>query len=286
MQMKISSRVMSGAAAAACLAAVYECFEHGVPVRRDYEVTVPEELSGLRLLLLSDLHCNPFICSNQQIVQKLAEEHPDVILLAGDMISKYGKKSNDRVPAFLKRLRSIAPVVYSLGNHEEILRTEFPEQYNAYVKEIKEAGILFPDNEVVSLVLQGKNVDFAGLTLKPEYLCKRVRRRLPEEVFRELIIRKPEQTVLLAHIPDFFPDYAGHAALTVSGHNHGGIIRLPFVGGIISPQLYFPDYTRGCYQIKDSTLVVSAGIGSHSLPARLFNRIEYCVITTKSRKAL
>lgn len=286
MQMKISSRVMSGAAAAACLAAVYECFEHGVPVRRDYEVTVPEELSGLRLLLLSDLHCNPFICSNQQIVQKLAEEHPDVILLAGDMISKYGKKSNDRVPAFLKRLRSIAPVVYSLGNHEEILRTEFPEQYNAYVKEIKEAGILFPDNEVVSLVLQGKNVDFAGLTLKREYLCKRVRRRLPEEVFRELIIRKPERTVLLAHIPDFFPDYAGHAALTVSGHNHGGIIRLPFVGGIISPQLYFPDYTRGCYQIKDSTLVVSAGIGSHSLPARLFNRIEYCVITTKSRKAL
>lgn len=284
--MKISSMVVSGLAASACLAAVYECFEHGVPVRRDYEVTVPEELSGLRLLLLSDLHCNPFICSNGRVFRRLAAERPDVILLAGDMISKYGKRGNDRVPAFLKRLRSIAPVVYSLGNHEEILRESFPEQYNAYAEEIREAGILFPDNEVVSLVLQGKNVDFAGLTLKPEYLCKRVRRRLPGEAFRELVIRRPEQTVLLAHIPDFFPDYAGHAALTVSGHNHGGIIRLPFVGGIISPQLYFPDYTRGCYQIGDSTLVVSAGIGSHSLPARLFNRIEYCVITTKSRSPL
>lgn len=286
MRMKISSMVMPGAAAAACLAAVYECFEHGVPVRREYEVTVPEELSGLRMLLLSDLHCNPFICNNKRVFQRLAQERPDVILLAGDMISKYGKKSNDRVPAFLKRLRSIAPVVYSFGNHEEILRAGFPEQYSAYEKEIKEAGILFPDNEVVSLVLQGKNVDFAGLTLRPEYLCKRVRRKLPGEAFQELRIRKPEQTVLLAHIPDFFPEYAGLAALTVSGHNHGGIIRLPFVGGLISPQLYFPDYTRGCYRIGDSTLVVSAGIGSHSLPARLFNRIEYCVITTKSRKAL
>lgn len=91
--MKISSMVVSGLAASACLAAVYECFEHGVPVRREYEVVVPEELSGLRMLLLSDLHCNPFICSNERVFRRLAEERPDVILLAGDMISKYGKRA-------------------------------------------------------------------------------------------------------------------------------------------------------------------------------------------------
>lgn len=283
--MKMDGIALLGTAAVFGMAA-YECFEHGVPVRRGYDVFVPEELAGLRILLLSDLHCNPLICENERVFQKLLKEQPDVILLAGDMISKYGKESNSRVPAFIKRLRSIAPVVYSLGNHEEVLRTNFPEQYEAYIKEIKEAGILVLDNEVVSLVLQQKNVDFAGLTLKKEYLCKGVRKKLPKKAFRELAILRPERTVLLAHIPDFFPEYAKLAALTVSGHNHGGIIRLPFVGGIISPQLYFPDYTRGCYQIKDSTLVVSAGIGSHSLPARLFNRIEYCVITTKLRKPL
>lgn len=280
--MKMDRIALLGAAAVSGMAA-YECFEHGVPVRRRYDVFVPEELAGLRILLLSDLHCNPLICKNERVFQRLLEEQPDVILLAGDMISKYGKKSNSRVPAFIKRLRSIAPVVYSLGNHEEALRTNFPKQYGAYIKEIKKAGVLVLDNEIVSLVLQEKNVDFAGITLTKECFCHRTVLR---DTVEKISVPNPERTVLLAHIPEFFPDCAKLAAVTVSGHNHGGIIRLPLIGGILSPQRFFPPYTRGCYRIEDSTLVVSAGIGSHSLPARLFNRIEYCVITTKLRKPL
>ncbi|MBQ8316140.1 MAG: metallophosphoesterase, partial [Lachnospiraceae bacterium] len=111
------------------------------------------------------------------------------------------------------------------------------------------------------------------------------RQELPNEATEELCIENPENTILLAHFPDHFPNYARLAALVVSGHNHGGIIRLPFVGGIISPQLYLPPYTRGCYTEDNSTMVVSAGIGSHSLPARLFDRVEYCVINTKTRKS-
>ncbi len=268
-------------AAVALGAAGYELFEHGVPVRREYDVMVSKELSGLRMVLLSDLHCNPLICAGDRIIKQIAAETPDVILLAGDMISKYGKNENERVPAFLGKLVKIAPVVYGMGNHEEVLRTDFPEQFEAYAEKVRRAGVLFPDNEVVSLVLQGKNVDFAGLTLKHNYFYKRIRRRLPKKAMEDLVIPKPERTVLLAHMPDFFSDYAPLAALVVGGHNHGGIIRLPFVGGIISPQLYYPPYTRGCYKYNDSTLVVSAGIGSHSIPARLFNRVEYCVINTK-----
>ena len=267
-------------------ATAYQLIEHGVPVRREYDVTVPEELSGLRMVLLSDLHCNPLICGNDRVIQRIAAEKPDVILLAGDMISKYGKKENRRVPAFLKKLTELAPVVYGMGNHEEVLRTNFPEQFAAYAEEVRKMGIYFPDNEVVSLVLQGKNVDFAGLTLKHEYFYKRVRRSLPAEALEELTVWNRSRTILLAHMPDFFSDYVPFAPLIVAGHNHGGIIRLPKVGGIISPQLYYPSYTRGCYTIEDSTLVVSAGIGSHSLPARLFNRVEYCVINTKSREQI
>lgn len=282
--MKKSGLFLLGTVAVALGAAVYQLVEHGVPVRREYEVEVPAELSGLRMVMLSDLHCNPLICNNKRVIQRIASEKPDVILLAGDMISKYGKKENRRVPAFLKKLTEIAPVVYSMGNHEEALRKFFTEQFDEYSKEVKDMGIFFPNDEVVSLVLQGKNIDFAGLNLKREYFYKRVRRRLPKEALKDLVIPHPERTVLLAHMPDFFSDYAPYAPLVVAGHNHGGIIRLPFVGGIISPQLYYPPYTRGCYKIEDSTLVVSAGIGSHSLPARLFNRVEYCVINTKSRE--
>lgn len=277
--------ILLGAAATVLGATVYQLIEHGVPVRREYEVEVPDEISGLRILLLSDLHCNPLICNNARVLRRLRKESPDVILLAGDMISKYGKKENLRVPAFLKKLTEIAPVVYGMGNHEEVLRTNFPEQFEAYRQQVEEMGIFFPDNEVISLVLQGKNIDFAGLTLKHEYYFKKKRQELPNEATEELCIENPENTILLAHFPDHFPNYARLAALVVSGHNHGGIIRLPFVGGIISPQLYLPPYTRGCYSERGSTLVVSAGIGSHSLPARLFNRVEYCIINTKTRKS-
>ena len=282
--MRNSGLFLFGTAVLALGATLYQLMEHGIPARREYDVEVPEALSGLRILLLSDLHCNPLICNNKKVLQRLKEEHPDVILLAGDMISKYGKKSNDRVPAFLKKLTEIAPVVYGMGNHEEVLRTDFPEKFTAYREQVEDMGIFFPDNKTVSIVLQGKNINFAGLTLKHAYYYKWKRRALPAEAVEELVIENPENTILLAHFPDHFPEYKDLAPLVVSGHNHGGIIRLPFVGGFISPQLYVPKYTRGCYTEKNSTMVVSAGIGSHSLPARLFNRVEYGVITTKTRK--
>lgn len=281
--MRQSVLCLLGLTAAALGATVYQLVEHGVPIRREYDIEVPEALSGLRILFISDLHCNPLICNNVHVMQRFKEETPDVILLAGDMISKYGKKENRRVPAFLKELTKIAPVVYGMGNHEEVLRTNFPEQFKEYRQQVEAMGIFFPDNEVVSLVLQGKNVDFAGLTLKHEYYYKRKRQALPTEAIELPIMSDPDRTILLAHFPDHFPSYTKFASLVFSGHNHGGIIRLPFVGGIISPQLYWPPYTRGCYTKEDSTMVVSAGIGSHSLPARLFNRVEYCIINTKTR---
>lgn len=283
--MKESILYFIGTTAVVLGATVYQLAEHGIPVRREYDAEVPEELSGLKILLISDLHCNPLICKNERVWKRLKNEAPDVILLAGDMVSKYGKKENLRVPAFLKRLTEIAPVVYSMGNHEERLRAYFPEQFEAYKNQVKDMGIFFPDNEIVSMVLQGKNVDFAGLTLEREYYYKVKRRPLPPEALTYPVIQRPESTILLAHFPDHFPSYASLAPLVVSGHNHGGIIRIPFVGGFISPQLYIPPYTRGCYKTGDSTMVVSAGIGSHSLPARLFNPVEYCVINTKKREA-
>ncbi len=283
--MKGSGLIFLGTVAAVFGATIYQLIEHGVPVRREYDIEVPEELSGLKILLLSDLHCNPLICNNERVIRRFRNEAPDVILLAGDMISKYGKKENLRVPAFLKELTEIAPVVYGMGNHEEVLRTNFPEQFETYKQQVEEMGIFFPDNEIVSLILQEKNIEFAGLTLKHEYYFKKKRQELPPEAIEELSVENPESTILLAHFPDHFPAYAKLAPLVVSGHNHGGIIRLPFVGGIISPQLYLPPYTRGCYTEECSTMVVSAGIGSHSLPARLFNRVEYCIINTKTRKS-
>lgn len=277
---KLSQTLFFGAIAAGT---VYEIFEHAVPARNSVTVSVPEPLAGLKLLLLSDLHCNPFICRNKAFVDRLAMEKPDAILLAGDMINKYGRAENGRVPFFLIQLAKIAPVAACLGNHEEMLRQQFPEQYELYHMMLTHAGIYLLDNEAITLKIKGRNVSFCGFSVNPSYyFVKGKRSFLNNYEINKLPDIPYDSTILLAHQPDFFETYCQLSPLVVSGHVHGGIVRLPKIGGLVSPQGYFPPYSHGCYKMKDSTLVVTSGIGSHSLPARLFNRIEYCVIHTKS----
>lgn len=87
--------------------------------------------------------------------------------------------------------------------------------------------------------------------------------------------------ILLAHNPNYFPVYARWGAdLTFSGHIHGGMIRLPFVGGLLSPEtLLFPKYDGGSYQIEDKTMILSRGLGRGSMGLRLFNSPEIVTVT-------
>ena len=88
-------------------------------------------------------------------------------------------------------------------------------------------------------------------------------------------------TILLAHNPDYFPRYAGWGAdLVLAGHIHGGIVRIPFWGkGLLSPNVrFFPRYDGGVYREGDSTMILSRGLGIHTIPFRLFNPAEVIVI--------
>lgn len=270
---------------AAAAGAAYELYEHSVPARMEYTVSVPEPLSGLKIMLLSDLHCNPFVCKNKKFLENIAEEKPDVILLAGDMFSKYGKQENERVPFFLIQLTKIAPVIACLGNHEEVLKQQYPDQYALFRTMLTHSGIYLLDNETIRLKIADKDVVFCGFSIDHSYyLVKTKRTHLKEEELTKLPHIDFDHTILLAHHPDFFDTYCKLSPLVVSGHVHGGIMRLPKIGGLVSPQLYKPPYAHGCYKMEDSTLVVSSGIGSHSIPIRVFNRIEYCIIHTKARE--
>ena len=86
--------------------------------------------------------------------------------------------------------------------------------------------------------------------------------------------------ILLAHNPEYFEEYAAWGAdLVLSGHVHGGIMRLPLLGGVISPKLVlFPKYDGGRFYEKDSTMILSRGLGMHTLPIRIFNPAELVVI--------
>ena len=89
--------------------------------------------------------------------------------------------------------------------------------------------------------------------------------------------------ILLAHNPVYFDTYAAWGAdLTLSGHLHGGIIRIPGIGGLITPQAQlFPKYDRGLISVNGKYMVVSAGLGEHTVPIRIFNPPQLILITVE-----
>ena len=92
--------------------------------------------------------------------------------------------------------------------------------------------------------------------------------------------------LLIAHNPVYFDAYADWGAdLVVSGHVHGGIMRLPFLGGVLSPSLtLFPKYDGGMFREHGSTMILSRGLSSHTIPIRIFNPGELIVIELKPDK--
>ncbi|MDE6730478.1 MAG: hypothetical protein K2J71_06855, partial [Oscillospiraceae bacterium] len=184
----------------------------------------------------------------------------------------------------------IAPVIYSLGNHE----TDLPAQLLAQLlRDCRRAGILVLDN--ISVLLQ--DILFTGLTLPGEVYKNQKNQAIKNytdlmPVTKDLVsacvgncVTHP--CVLLAHSPLGFPAYADWGAdVILSGHVHGGIVRLPGIGGILSPERrFFPAYTKGLYEIRVqdsknsensenfriSRMSVSAGIGKFRMnnPAEL-----------------
>ena len=114
-----------------------------------------------------------------------------------------------------------------------------------------------------------------GLTIGREFYKRFIKREMPDNYIEEQVgkLDEDEFTVLLAHNPDYGDEYFKYGAdLFLSGHLHGGIVRLPIFGGVISPRLkFFPKYDGGIYEKGRAQMILSRGLGYHTLPIRLFN---------------
>lgn len=245
-----------------------------------------------RVVFLSDMHNKQFGKDNAQLLEAIKEIKPDAVWVGGDMIN--GKKGEklDRMVELLRALRENYPVFYANGNHEHRIKL-YPETYGSqaekYAAALAELDIMPMVNShvqlpAVNLVIYGTEID--------KYYYKRftVPHMEPDYLPGLLGVPNPEMyTVLLAHNPDYFPQYADWGAdLVLSGHVHGGIIRIPFWGkGLLSPNVrFFPKYDGGVYHEKGSTMILSRGLGIHTIPFRLFNPGEVIVIdfTEDARK--
>lgn len=256
---------------------------------RRYRLRVPKFQaldSPKRVILLADLHNKVYGKENEELVEAVRREKPDMILVAGDMLVGKEKMHYEEAVQFLIQLPRIAPVYYSLGNHEQRLK-EYPEKYGAgifkeYKDTLSKAGIRFLENEGADCMLDRLAVRITGLTL-PMAVYEKFKKHTvtSEDISRCLGSADREKyQILLAHNPVYFPAYKEWGAdLTVSGHLHGGIIRLPVLGGVITPQFaFFPKYSGEMTVEGDQAVAVSRGLGTHTVNLRFLNYAEVVVI--------
>ncbi len=252
----------------------------------NYAVTSSKVKAPVKLLLVSDYHCHPYGERNDRLVEAAKREEPDLILVPGDMIVSAYTDRYQVALDFFRELSKIAPVYFSNGNHEsrvELPESQYYETYLAYRGEVEKLGVRILNNQNESVEVNGNTLQIYGLDIPLDCYAKGKVVPLPKRYLEQVFDGEPEKgrfSILLAHNPMFCEDYAAWGAdLIVSGHTHGGLIRIPHVGSIISPQFqFFPKYDAGQFQIDNSTAIVSKGLGTHTFHIRIFDRAELAAI--------
>lgn len=241
-----------------------------------------------RIVFLSDLHDKVFGDQNEPLLEAIEELRPDAVAFAGDMVTSSMELEYDYTPTieFIGKLAAKYPIYYGMGNHEEKFRRkpdEFPGRYLDLTKQLQKYGVHIMENETAHIKEAG--IVVYGLDLENEYYRKVITKHIPERYLSDIFgdVSREEYSILLAHNPEHFPEYAKWGPdLVVSGHIHGGIMQLPLLGGVVSPQLkLFPKYDAGEYHEGNSTMLLSRGIGSHTVPIRIWNRAEVLCVDFK-----
>lgn len=242
---------------------------------------------GKTIVFLTDLHNKEFGEENSRMLETVRKVKPDAVLFGGDgMVAKRGN-SDVRIPlALLTELAKEFPVYCGNGNHESrmLWKSEiYGEAYENYRTALENAGIRYLSNEAADL---DSDIRIYGLDLpKSAYLPRSG--EIPEGLLKETLGEPdPEKFhLLLAHSPLFFEEYAAWGAdLTLSGHFHGGTIRLPLVGGVMTPQYqFFYPRCAGYFELpgrgrEKSRMIVGRGLGTHSINIRLNDKPQVVVV--------
>ena len=262
---------------------------------------IPNNFNGFKIVQLSDIHSIRNEKKLNTLLKKIKKQEPDIIVLTGDFIDSgyyidsYNKNlmnNSDEVcdkltVDFAEQLVKIAPTYYIYGNHEMVLLDDV--ENNKFKNALINVGVDIINNEQRKVELNGESINLIGIQ-DPSTLYK-------DSTFNEYdnSIKKTQKeldivtenldlskfTILLSHRPEYFELYSKYKFdLILSGHAHGGQIRLPFIGGLYAPnQGWFPKYTKGLYKDNNSIMIVSAGLGNSIAPVRIFDPFE--IVTLK-----
>lgn len=230
---------------------------------------VPESFDGFKIVQLSDIHCKSFGKDNQELIDQINALEPDIILITGDSIDAAHQDLTPLDNLFCG-IKDIAPIYAISGNHEFEGNTPYDGLMALYSK----YGIYNLDDQKVLFSKEADSIELVGIdgyNMKANWDHWFLERQNPE-VFSILLNHYPGQiTKLVQYRYD----------LLLCGHIHGGIIRIPKLGGLLGTDMtLFPEYDGGEYVMADTTMYVSRGIGDARIP-RINNCPEIVCITLK-----
>ena len=239
--------------------------------------SLPEGFDGFRIVQLSDLHGSSFGEGNARLIEKVRAEEPELIALTGDFLDE-GKTEREmpELEALVRELAAIAPVYFVSGNHD----WASGEAYTLF-ETLGSAGAVCLRNEHLRLERGGDSIVLAGVD-DPNGPAEMPE---PDEFVAQLRKEAPEDFVLLlahrAYWAERYPEL--DVDLILCGHTHGGIVRLPFVGGLAASNMgLFPEYDAGLFELPGYTLFISRGLGNSVPLPRFLNTPEIVSITLRS----
>ena len=250
---------------------------------RRYKIDVPKKWrpdEPVHIVFLSDLHGKKYGKNNEKLINAVRKESPDLIISGGDMLIRGRENTAIDAAELLKKISVIAPVYCANGNHEQRMR-ENPREYKDLYQRYRgtlQSYVHFLENDSIDLFIKGMKMTITGLEIPIScYGHFREKPLLMKEITDCVgIAEEDSYQILLAHNPVYMKQYQEWGAnLTLAGHLHGGIVRIPGIGGVITPQVQlFPKYSGDMYHEGDHYGIVSRGLGTHTVNIRLFNMAE------------
>lgn len=233
--------------------------------------------TNLHFVVISDQHNREFGENNSELLEKIREQKPDFIAVCGDMVTR-GNPDDSVMKYFLLQASQIAPTYCVLGNHERDLADEIDlhADYNS-------TGAILLDDKEIEFEKDGEKIRIGGLTDFPYYEFYTEQDYVPDRDFWESFTSGDNSkfTILLHHQPEYIASLLADTDidLTICGHTHGGLIRIPFIGGLVAPnQGLFPKYDKGLFELGKNRMVITSGLADSDNIPRINNCAEITVI--------
>lgn len=238
--------------------------------------------SSIRIVHLTDLHNHEFGRDNNRLIEKVAEQSPDLIFMTGDMLNQ-DEADTDTVCTLISGLSDIAPVYYGYGNHENDWEYGTGDELRSL---LEDAGATVLDVEYTEVTVNGQELRIGGMYAyyrQPHMTVTDGEAKQLQLDFADDFENTEKVKLLLCHIPTAWLDWGYIDKYPVdvvfSGHYHGGQVRIPFVGGLYAPYAgMFPEYTKGVFEGESATCVLSAGLGKGATVPRINNLPEITVV--------